>query len=63
MTKYGFKYCSNSSFRIVPATDLAGYSLLELKEILKKHYSTELELLETMDDGEFLDYYSVKMEK
>lgn len=60
--KYGFKFNSNTSFRIVPATDSAGYSIDELKEMLKHHYSSELKLLDDLSDDQFLQYYLKKEE-
>lgn len=57
--KYGFKYNSNCSFRIVPATNSAGYSIEELRIILKNHYETELIQIKNMTDEEFIKYYGV----
>jgi len=58
--KYSFKYHSNSSFRIVHATESAGYSIAEIREIYKIHLETELDQLQTMTDTEFLQYFGVK---
>lgn len=58
--KYSFKYHSNSSFRVVPATESAGYSVAEVREIYKTHLETELDQLKTMTDNEFLQYFGVK---
>jgi hypothetical protein len=58
--KYGFKYCSNTSFRVVTATESAGYSVEEIKEIYKTHLENELEQVQTMSDEEFLNYFGVK---
>lgn len=57
--RYGFKYNSNSSFKIVPATNSAGYDVKELREIISEHYKTELEQIKQMDDNEFIKYYGV----
>jgi hypothetical protein len=58
--KYGFKYNSNTSFKIVPTTDSAGYNISELKEIYTTHLQTELESLKNMTDDQFIQYFGVK---
>jgi len=58
--KYSFKYHSNCSFRVVPATESAGYSVEEIRDIYKTHLETELDQLKTMTDSEFIQYFGVK---
>lgn len=61
--KYSFKYNSNTSFKVVEATNSAGYDLKELREIYKTHLENELQLAHTMNDTEFLKYFGVKNEQ
>ena len=55
--KFCFKYHSNTSFRIYPANESAGYSVEELKNIYRIHLETELSQLEEMSNQEFLEYF------
>ena len=57
--KYSFKYFSNSAFKVVPATESAGYDVKEIRHIYKTHLETELRQLYHMSDTEFLDYFGV----
>jgi len=61
--KYSFKYCSNTSFHIVPATESAGYEIKELREIYKTHLLTELEQLESFSDDDFIKYFDGNLER
>ena len=57
--KYSFKYNSNTSFKVVPSNDSAGYSIRELKDIYKTHLETELKTLRDMNDEQFIKYFGV----
>lgn len=58
--KYGFKYNSNTSFKIVPSNDSAGYNIHELKDIYETHLKIELDQVKQMSDDEFIKYFGIK---
>lgn len=58
--KYSFKYNSNTSFKVVEATESAGYTVKQLRDIYKTHLEVELEQAYNMNDEEFLKYFGVK---
>ena len=60
--KYSFKYNSNTSFRVVPSNEEAGYDIMELREIYETHLLSEYDSVKIMTNDEFLKYFGVKNE-
>ena len=63
MKKYTFKYTSNTQFFITEATESAGYTVPELKELYQDNLLYELEEVAEMEDDEFLAHFGIYIEE
>ncbi len=60
MVKYSFKYNSNTSFRVIEATDDAGYDIAVVKDLYRDHLMNEIKDIAEMTNEEFIKYFGVK---